>query len=210
MDKDKLEERLARLKAPFSEDAFKKGFYWRFMQDVIVEMGFRKSRDSKNQIKEIDRLISSNIRKFKSLKKCKQLEASKCFFKIGQNLNKKIKMFIRKDADGMVRDYYGFPVEMNIVERRENLMGSTKNDYFAKLILGNKESIDRSKHLELILARDEFIIRKFNELRRKKAKSNQKPEAIILKELRDRCSSKIIPSLNTIKQIIYRRKKYVK
>lgn len=213
MGEKTLLERLSKRETAFGKDAFKKGLYWKLKQDVISQIAFRKINE-KNIIKETKKIVNTNssnfIKKFKSLKNSEQLKLGQYFFKIGKNLNKNIEMFTRRDNDGITRDYYGFPIEMDIDERRKNLMGSTRNDCFARYFLGFRETVDRSKFQELMAARNEYIIRRSRELRRKKRKNNLKPEAIILQELKAICVSKVIPSLNTIRQIIYRRKRYVK
>lgn len=78
--------------------------------------------------------------------------------------------FNRKDSDGIDRDYYGFPLSMDIDERRAFITGPSNRDDYAKN-LGFNSQIDQRRKLKNIEDRekDKVLIRKkYNELRRNK------------------------------------------
>lgn len=176
---------------------------------------FRKIKNDPKKLKKLQnkiadiRVAALNSLKLKNKFRKYPLLLGKYLARYGKAIQRGIVLFSRIDADGIMRDYYGFPINMNIDERRKYLMGSIAKDDFAKLVIGLKTPIERSSYISLCNKRQEYIIKRGLELRKQSKNLTNKPEKIIQDELiNNPCfqwGGKIL-SLNSIKQIIYRRK----
>ncbi len=63
------------------------------------------------------------------------IEIQKSIHKIEKILSEGVKIFSRHDEDGVERDYFGFPVDMDVDTRRKHVIGSWKTDKYTQLIL---------------------------------------------------------------------------
>lgn len=78
--------------------------------------------------------------------------------------------FTKEDSDGIVRDYYGFPLTMGIEKRQAFVSGPSNRDDYAKSI-GLNSKIDQRTRSKNKKTREEdkvLIRKKYNELRANK------------------------------------------
>lgn len=129
------------------------------------------------------------------------IEVSEYYKKLGQVSAAGIRIFTRKDEDGIERDYWGFPSDMKCETRRKFITSSWENDAFAKINFDDKKIIDqrtRQCHKSLRQKDWEEIRKEFRKLRNSCKNNKGFPIGNIYEEILSKIKKGKLPNPRSI------------